>query len=85
VTEARGHAQGAYDTGNAISISAARYKKTYNISADTLLINCEGLHGELHSVEAGGLPDKVGREVVGTVRWYTFGSPQFKADLVRHV
>lgn len=58
---------------------------THNVSADTLLVDREGLHGGLHPVKAGGLPDKVDGEAMSTIHWDTFVPSKFKTDLVGNV
>jgi hypothetical protein len=38
--------------------------ETHNVPADALLIDGKGLHSELHSAEAGGLPNKIRCEIM---------------------
>jgi hypothetical protein len=59
--------------------------RTYDITANTLLVNSERLHRKLHSVEAGGFPDKVDGKVVGTFSRYTVRPAQFQSNFVRDV
>lgn len=56
-----------------------------DVAADTLLVDGEGLHRELHAVERGRLPDKVGREVVSAVGGDAVVPAKFESDLVRDV
>lgn len=57
----------------------------HNVPADALLIYGKGLHGELHPVKAGALPDKVGGKVVGALGRDALGAAEFETDFVRDV
>lgn len=56
-----------------------------DIPADALLVDGERLHRELHAVERGRLPNKVGREVVRAVGGDAVVPAELERDLVRGV
>lgn len=56
-----------------------------DVSADTLFVDGKRLHRELHPVEAGGFPDKVGGEVMHAVGGHAFGTAELQANFVGHI
>jgi hypothetical protein len=62
-----------------------KMKNTHDVSANTLLINGKRLHRELHPVEAGRLPDEIGRKVVRALRGNTFCPPKLETNLVGNI
>lgn len=63
----------------------ANLQYTHDISADTLLIDSERLHRQLHTVEAGRFPNEVHSVVVSDVHRDPLGPPKLQANLVRYV
>lgn len=59
--------------------------EAHDVSANTFLINRECLHGGLHSIETGRLPDKVYREIEREVRWNIFILAKLKSNFIGDV
>lgn len=59
--------------------------ETYDIATNTLLVDGESLHGKLHSVETGRLPDEVRSEALRHVVWDTLGPSQLETNFIRNI
>lgn len=56
-----------------------------DVTTNTLLVDRERLHRELHPIERGRLPDKVGRKVVRAVARDPVVASELQCNLVRYV
>ena len=60
-------------------------QEAYNIATDALLVNGKSLHGKLHPVETGRLPDEVRSEALCHVVWDTLSPSQLETNLIRNI
>lgn len=61
------------------------FKKTNDVTADTLFVNSKGLHSKLHPVKTSRLPNEVRSKVVRAIDRDIVRATKFKSDFVRDV
>jgi len=56
---------------NNISVTNLKsQKKAHNVPADALLVDRKRLHGQLHPIEARGLPHEIRGKLMGAINWH---------------